>query len=68
MEVLFGSQIWSEPYVKNPFIYITDNDVDFKGPAGILLRDHFKKVFFMNYQKYNEIVSNVVPKEVYERE
>ena len=44
MEALFGSQIWSEPYVRNPFIYVTDNDVDFAGDQGVHLKDHFKKV------------------------
>ena len=35
MEVLFGTMLWSEPYAKNPYIYITDNDNDFKGVQGI---------------------------------
>ena len=61
MEVLFGTQIWSEPYVRNPFIYVTDNDSDFDGDKGILLKDHFKKVFYLNYQKYQKIVDEVVP-------
>lgn len=52
MEALFGSQIWSEPYVRNPFIYVTDNDVDFAGDQGVHLKDHFKKVFYLNYTKY----------------
>ena len=29
LEALFGTQLWMESYVKNPFIYITDNDSDF---------------------------------------
>jgi hypothetical protein len=29
LEALFQTQIWMEPYVKNPFIYITDADSEF---------------------------------------
>ena len=31
MEVLFNTQCWSEPYVRNPFIYISDHDSDYIG-------------------------------------
>lgn len=31
LEALFESQLWMEPYVKNPFIYVTDHDTDFAG-------------------------------------
>ena len=64
MEVLFGTQIWSEPYIKNPFVYITDNEHDWAGEQGIHLRDHFKKVFYLNYKKYQDIADKVVPKEL----
>jgi hypothetical protein len=63
MEALFDTQLWSEPYVRNPFIYVTDNDSDFAGEKGILLKDHFKKVFYINYMKYKNVVDKVVPKE-----
>ena len=26
LEALFGTQVWAADYVKNPFIYITDNE------------------------------------------
>lgn len=29
LEAIFGTQLWSEPYIKNPFIYVTDHDSDF---------------------------------------
>ncbi len=29
LEALFGTQMWSEPYVKNPFIYVSDHESDF---------------------------------------
>jgi hypothetical protein len=61
MEALFDTQIWSEPYIKNPFIYVTDHDSDFQGEKGIHLRDHFKKVFYINYKKYSDIIKKVVP-------
>ena len=63
MEALFDTQLWSEPYVRNPFIYVTDNDSDFSGEKGILLKDHFKKVFYINYMKYKNVIDKVVPKE-----
>jgi len=49
--------------VRNPFIYVTDNDSDFSGEKGILLKDHFKKVFYINYMKYKNVIDKVVPKE-----
>ena len=64
MEALFGSQIWSEPYVRNPFIYVTDNDVDFSGDQGVHLKDHFKKVFYLNYTKYQSIIKKVIPHDI----
>jgi hypothetical protein len=29
LEAIFGSEIWSETYIKNPFLYVTDLDSDF---------------------------------------
>ena len=29
LEAMFETQIWQEPYINNPFIYITDHDSDF---------------------------------------
>ncbi|CDW79079.1 UNKNOWN [Stylonychia lemnae] len=66
MEALFQTQLWSEPYVKNPFIYITDNDSDFAGDKGKDLLEMFKRVFYLNYQKYNNIIQQVVPQELWE--
>jgi hypothetical protein len=64
LEVLFLTQHWSDTYVKNPYIYVTDVDSDFEGERGIHLKDHFKKVFLLNYQKYMNIVSQVTPSDV----
>lgn len=61
MEALFDTQMWMEPYVKNPFLYITDYDKDFEGAEGIQLLDYFKKIFFVNYQKYKNVVDKVQP-------
>lgn len=68
LEVLFGTQCWGEEYVKNPYIYVTDLESDFQGEQGIHLRDHFKKVFYLNYQKYMGIVKQVTPKDVMMRQ
>ena len=46
LEALFETQLWSESYVKNPFIYISDHESDFVGEKGAKLKDYFKKVFF----------------------
>ena len=46
LEALFETQLWMEPYVKNPFIYISDYDGDFKGEKGEKLLGYFKRVFF----------------------
>ena len=64
LEVLFDTQLWSEPYVRNQFIYVTDSEHDWAGEQGIHLRDHFKKVFYLNYKKYQAIVDQVVPKDL----
>ena len=50
-----------EPYVTNPFIYITDNDSDFKGEKGRVLKEYFKKVFYQQYTKAREAVDRAVP-------
>ena len=34
LEALFETQLWMEPYVSNPWLYITDNDSDFEGEKG----------------------------------
>ena len=49
LEAIFGTQLWSEPYVKNPYIYVTDHDADLEGEKGVHYRDHFKKVFYLNF-------------------
>ena len=46
LEALFETQLWNEPYVKNPFIYVTDNDADFENLEGMKLKEYFKKVFY----------------------
>lgn len=66
IEVLFQTQVWSEPYVKNPFLYITDNDADFEGEKGFQLKENLKKVFYLNYKKYQGIVEKVLPAEFWQ--
>lgn len=61
MEALFTTQLWSEPYVKNPYMYVSDHDSDFAGEKGLVHRDHFKKVFYLNFNKYKDIIERVVP-------
>ena len=63
LEALFQTQLWSEPYVKNPFIYVTDNDEDFQNEEGVQLKQYFKKVFYHQYMKGKEAVSKVMPAE-----
>ena len=65
LEALFETQVWSEPYVKNPFIYITDHDKDFEGEEGTKLKEYFKKVFYSQYTKYRNIVKTNTPEEYY---
>lgn len=65
MEALFETQLWMEPYVKNPFIYITDNDSDFEGLKGEKLEHYFKQVFLSQYNKYRKIISDAMPAELY---
>ena len=61
LEALFETQLWMEPYVKNPFIYVTDHDVDFSGEKGQKLQTYFKKVFLSQYNKYRKIISDNTP-------
>lgn len=65
LEALFQSQLWSEPYVKNPFIYVTDVESDFTGEDGIKLKDYFTKVFYSQYQKYKAAVDSAIREEAY---
>ena len=44
LEALFCTQLWTEPYVVNPFIYVTDKDSDFQGSDN--LKEYFTKVFY----------------------
>ena len=53
LEAMFQTQLWTEPYISNPFIYITDNPGDFKGEQGVKLQEYFKRVFFDQYTKYS---------------
>ena len=46
LEALFQSKVWSAPYIRNPWIYITDNPKDFEGDKGVELQKYFKRVFF----------------------
>ena len=46
LEALFQTQLWMEPYVKNPFMYITDHDSDFDGEKGKRFKEFMKRVFY----------------------
>ena len=65
LEALFETQLWMEPYVSNPFIYITDHDSDFQGDSGVKLKEYFKRVFLSQYKKYSRIVTENTPEEYY---
>ena len=54
-----------EPYVTNPFIYISDNDSDFEDARGRQLKEYFKRVFYQQYNKGKEAVNKAVPDSVY---
>lgn len=56
LEAMFQTQVWAAPYVKNPFIYVTDNPNDFKGEDGAKLLEYFKRVFFTQHKKYNNAI------------
>jgi len=56
LEALFGTQVWASDYIKNPFIYVTDNVQDFQGEEGQKLEQYFKRVFFDQWQKYNNAI------------
>ncbi len=34
MEAIFNTQYWSEPYIQNQFIYVTDHNSDYEGEKG----------------------------------
>ena len=53
LEALFQTKAWMQPYVRNPFIYISDNDSDFNSPEGQQLNNYFKRVFYDQFTKYN---------------
>ena len=61
MDVLFGGSQWTEPYIKNQFLYVTDHDSDFEGDKGKELLEYFKKVYYLNYQKYSQLVAKNLP-------
>ena len=65
LEALFQTQLWMEPYVKNPFIYITDHESDFEGEKGKKLQLYFKKVFYQQYNKAKAAVDKATPQEAY---
>ena len=65
LEALFDTQLWSEPYVTNPFIYVTDHDLDFAGEEGAKRKSYFKKVFMSQYLKYTKVIKDNTPDETY---
>lgn len=65
LEALFETQLWMEPYVRNPFIYITDHESDFESDKGQRMEQYFKKVFFSQYTKYRDIVKQTTPDDYY---
>ena len=50
-----------EPYVSNPWLYITDNESDFEGEKGKNLKEYFKKVFYSQYKKYSDLIKKNTP-------
>ena len=60
LEALFQTQLWSESYVLNPFIYVTDKDTDFEGEEGQKLKTYFTKVFYAQYKKFKGAVDVAV--------
>jgi ABC-type phosphate transport system substrate-binding protein len=54
LEALFQTQVWAQPYIRNPFIYVANNPSDFKSDEGKRLEDYFKRVFYSQHQKYKE--------------
>lgn len=67
LEALFETQLWMEPYVQNPYLYITDHEGDFQSPQGERLKEYFKKVFYSQYTKYRKIIQDNTPQEYYLR-
>mgnify|MGYP006889530076 CR=1 FL=1 len=64
LEAIFGTELWAEPYVKNPFIYITDHESDFAGDEGKKLETYFRKVFLQQYRKYKKAIEDAVPEDL----
>ena len=54
-----------EPYVRNPFIYISDHESDFASPEGQKLQEYFKKVFYSQFKKYQALINENTPQENY---
>lgn len=61
-EVLFGTRVWAEKYVFNPFLYI-NNDI-----TKIENLDELKKTFYLNLKKYemfrDEIINSFLVKKL----
>lgn len=68
LEALFQTNLWSEPYVMNPFIYVSDKDSDFEGEEGRKLKEYFTKVFYAQYKKYKEAVDLAVEPSAYQQQ
>jgi hypothetical protein len=66
LEALFQTKLWTEPYVANPFIYVTDKESDFQGEDGRKLKDYFTKVFYAQHKKYKEAVDLAVQPSAYQ--
>ena len=65
LEALFQTQIWNEPYIKNPFIYVTDKESDFEGDEGKKLQTYFTKVFYSQFKKFKAAVDVAVQNDAY---
>jgi hypothetical protein len=52
--------VWSEPFVLNPFIYVTDKDSDFEGEEGKKLKEYFIKVFYSQHKKFKAAVDSAI--------
>ena len=62
LEAICGTNMWAEKYVKNPFIYVTDTDIDFEGEKGQQLLNYFKKQFYTKYQEYHGVIEAEIGK------
>jgi len=62
-DVLLGTRIWADKYVKNPFPYIDTDITKFSKEQF----DHYKKTFYINMRKYTNFKDKMYEKFQYEK-